>query len=91
MGVEQYLLKPIVKSKMVEVLTELHIKMTEELKQQEYFEEFQREVREYEMFTRRRFFEKIVTGGLSVQEICETAKELGLDVNAPCYNIVLFR
>jgi two-component system response regulator YesN len=90
MGVEQYLLKPIVKSKMVEVLTELHIKMTEELKQQEYFEEFRREVREYEMFTRRRFFEKIVTGGLSVQEICETAKELGLDVNAPCYNIVLF-
>ena len=90
MGVEQYLLKPIVKSKMVEVLTELHKKMTDELKQQEYYEEFQREVREYEIFTRRRFFEKIVTGSLRVREICETAKELGMDVNAPFYNIVLF-
>lgn len=90
MGVEQYLLKPIVKSKMVEILTELHRKMTDELKQQEYFEEFQREVREYEIFTRRRFFERIVTGGLSVQEITETARTLDIDVNAQFYNIVLF-
>jgi two-component system response regulator YesN len=27
---------------------------------------------------------------LSVSEICETAKGLDIDVNAPCYNIVLF-
>lgn len=90
MGVDQYLLKPIAKSKMVEVLTELHRKMAEEQKQQEYFEEFMREVREYEIFTRRRFFEKIVTGGMTVREITETAGELGIDLNAPYYNIVLF-
>ena len=90
MGVEQYLLKPIAKSKMVEVLTELHRKMVEEQKQQEYFEEFMREVREYKIFTRRRFFEKIVTGGLTVQEITKTARELEIDLNAPFYDIVLF-
>lgn len=90
MGVEQYLLKPIVKAKMVEILTVLHKKMEAEQQQQEYLARFQREVQEYETFARRRFFEQIVTGGLSVQEISETAKSLDIDVNAPFYNIVLF-
>jgi two-component system response regulator YesN len=90
MGVEQYLLKPIVKGKMVEILADLHKKMEAEQQQQEYLARFQREVREYETFARRRFFEQIVTGGLSVLEISETAKALDIDVNAPFYNIVLF-
>ncbi len=90
MGVEQYLLKPIVKGKMVEILIELHKKMEAEQQQQEYLARFQREVQEYETFARRRFFEQIVTGGMSVLEISETAKSLDIDVNAPFYNIVLF-
>lgn len=90
MGVEQYLLKPILKAKMVEVLIALHKKMEEERQQQEYLEKFQREAQEYEMFSRRRFFEKIVTGCLSVLEISETAKTMGIDINALYYNIVLF-
>ncbi len=90
MGVEQYLLKPVVKGKMVEILIALQKKMEAERQQQEYLARFQREVREYETFSRRRFFEQIVTGGLSVLEISETAKSMGIDVNAPFYNIVLF-
>ncbi len=90
MGVEQYLLKPIAKEKMVETLIALQNKMEAERQQQEYLEKFQREAQEYETFSRRRFFEKIVTGGLSVLEISETAKTMGIDVNAPFYNIVLF-
>ncbi len=62
MGVEQYLLKPIMKDKMVEILIELHKKMEAEQQQQEYLARFQREVQEYEMFSRRRFFEQIVAG-----------------------------
>lgn len=89
-GVEQYLLKPIIKEKMVEILIELHRKMETEQQQQEYIARFEREAQEYEMFSRRRFFEQIVTGGLSVSKISETAKTLGIDVNAPNYNIVLF-
>lgn len=90
MGVEQYLLKPIIKEKLVEILIGLHKKMTEEQRQQEYIESFQREAQEYENFSRRRFFEQIVTGGLSVSEISETANTMNIDINAPFYNIVLF-
>ncbi len=89
-GVEQYLLKPIIKEKMVEVLVDLKNKMEADQRQQEYIESFRREAQEYENFSRRRFFEQIVTGGLSVSEISETAKAMGINVNAPFYNIVLF-
>ncbi len=90
MGVEQYLLKPVAKGKIVEILIALQKKMEAERQQQEYLARFQKEVQEYETFSRRRFFEQIVSGGLSVLEISETAKAMGIDVNAPFYNIVLF-
>lgn len=90
MGVEQYLLKPVVKGKMVEILTALYKKMKTEQQQQEYLARFQREVNEYETFARRRFFEQIVTGSLSVLDISETAKILNIDMNALYYNIVMF-
>lgn len=90
MGVEQYLLKPIVKGKMVEILKALHKNMEAEKQQWECLARFKRQVREYEVFSRRRFFEQIVTGGMSVQEISETAKTLDIDLNALYYNIVLF-
>ena len=90
MSVEQYLLKPVVKEKMVEILIDLQKKMEAEKRQEEYLSRFHREAQEYETFSRRRFFEQIVTGGLSVSEISETAKAMGMDLNAPCYSIVLF-
>lgn len=90
MGVDQYLLKPIIKDKLVEILIELYRKMREERQQQEYIEHFRREAQEYENFSRRRFFEKIVTGVLSESEIIETAESMSIDIGAPYYNIVLF-
>ncbi len=90
MGVEQYLLKPVIKEKLVELLISLQKKMEVEQQQREYLAMFQREAQEYEVFSRRRFFEQIVTGGLSVSEISETAKSLDIELNAPYYNILLF-
>ncbi|HML67885.1 MAG TPA: helix-turn-helix domain-containing protein [Clostridia bacterium] len=90
MGVEQYLLKPVIKEKMVDLLISLQKKMEAEQQQREYLSMFQREAQEYEAFSRRRFFEQIVTGGMSVSEISETAKSMDIDLNAPGYNILLF-
>ncbi len=90
LGVEQYLLKPILKDKLAEILTALRQKMQAELEQQAYVARFAQEAREYELDSRRRFFEKLVVGGPTVSEITEAARSLGIDVNAPCYNIVLY-
>ena len=88
-GVEQYLLKPITKVKMIEVLTELREKMDNDAGQKNYFQQFLQETQEYEQFSRRRFFEQLTSGSLSVAEIYETAGQLNLDLNAQSYNIVV--
>ncbi len=89
-GVEQYLVKPITKNTMAKVLTELREKIENQKVQNSYQEKFQEELREYERFSRRNFFEKLFEGKLSVQEIYEQAAKLNLELHASCYNLVLF-
>lgn len=60
LGVEQYLLKPIIKDKLVEMLIEMREKMQEERYQQQYIENFKLEAQEYENFSRRRFLNKLL-------------------------------
>jgi YesN/AraC family two-component response regulator len=89
-GVEQYLLKPITKTALLDALTALRAKLDAEQEQADYYQKFLREAQEYEQFSRRRFFEKLVAGRFQVQEIYEQAQKLGLDITADRYNIVLF-
>lgn len=89
-GVEQYLLKPITKSALIKVLVEIREKIESEQAQKDYAKRFETESREYEQLTRRNFFEKVFGGQLSVQEIYEETKKYSLDIDAPCYNIILF-
>jgi len=88
-GVEQYLLKPITKAKMIEMLTELREKMDSDAGQKNYLQQFMQEAQEYEQFSRRRFFEKLIAGSMTVAEIYETAEQLNLDINAQSYNMVV--
>ena len=88
--VDQYLLKPITKSSMIKALEQTRKRIEEEQDQKEYLQKFTREARKYEDYSRRSFFEKLVSGALSVQEIYEQAEKLEIDLDAESYNIVLF-
>ncbi len=87
-GVEQYLLKPITKNKLMVVLG--HIREKLESERGNYLTQFQMEAQEYEQYARRRFFEQIMAGQLSVQQIYEEAEKLDLDIRAQSYRIVFF-
>ena len=89
LGVEQYLLKPITKVTMTKVLSELKEKIESQREQKNYQDQYQNEMREYEKFSRRVFFEKLFEGHMSVQEIYEEAGKLSLQINSPCYNLIL--
>ena len=89
-GVEQYLLKPISRNMMIKTLQEVQEKIQNEREQETYLEKFRSEMQEYEQFSRRRFFEQIVTGQLAVEEIYEKADKLNMDIHASCYNMVLY-
>ena len=88
--VDQYLLKPITRSSMIQALEQTKARIEAERDQQDYRRRFVRESQEYEHYARRLFFEKLVGGELRVPEIYEQAKRLELELDAEEYNIVLF-
>ena len=89
-GVERYLLKPITKKALLDVLEEIKEKIEGERANCGYLAQFHREAQEYEQYTRRAFFERIVAGQLTVQQIYETAGKLDIDLRAQCYTIAFF-
>lgn len=89
-GVEQYLLKPITKSMLKKTLLELKEKMDQDVEQADYQMQFQNEMHEYEKFSRRHFFEKMLEGEMSVKEIYEEAAKQSLELAASCYNLLFF-
>ncbi|NLC79020.1 MAG: response regulator, partial [Ruminococcaceae bacterium] len=89
MGVDEYLLKPITRANMAGILASLQKKLEDEREMKDYMLKFRQETQEYEQFARRRFFEKLVQGKLSAQEIYQGAEALGIDITARSYNIVM--
>ena len=73
LGVEQYLLKPVTRADMIKALEGIKQKITEESEQQNYISKYEQEFKKFERFSHRAFFEKLVEGSLSVQEIYEQA------------------
>ena len=87
-GVEQYLLKPITKLTLRDTLLELKEKIEQESTNDDYQLRYQTEMKEYEQFARRHFFEKLLHGEMSVQEIYEEAAKQSIDLTASMYNLM---
>ena len=88
-GVDNYLLKPVTKDKLGEVMLDAKSKLDKENEKDSYLEQFKAESQEYEQFARIRFFNKLVGGTMSVSEVYEESEDLGLYLDAPNYNLVL--
>lgn len=88
-GVDQYLLKPLSKEQLIEVLLEVKQKKDAEQEKNLYMEQFQKEIQEYLTSSHRAFFEALVSGKYSVPDLLERADKLKISLNAEGYNIVL--
>ncbi len=89
-GVDQYLLKPITKLALKKSLLELKEKIEQEMEQNDYQTKYQNEMHEFEQFSRRHFFERVLGGELTVKEIYEEASKLSLEITASRYNLLFF-
>lgn len=89
-GVEDYLLKPITKNALIELLSEIRSRYEHEKTQKEYYEKFQREMQAYEKNSSRDFFEALVGGSMDMMEVYKRAEKLGLDIVAEAYNVLIF-
>lgn len=90
LGVDQYLLKPITKMNLKKALEEIKEKIELEKGPTDYQAQFSSEMKEYEQFGRRNFFEKILEGEFTVMEIYDEAAKLGIDMTASAYNLLFF-
>lgn len=87
-GVDQYLLKPITRATLRNTLLELKEKIEQDLEQNDYQKKYESEIHEYEQFSHRRFFEKVLEGKLPVKEIYIEAARQKLDLSASSYNLL---
>ena len=90
LNVDQYLLKPITRSSMIQALEQTRRKIEEEAEQKGYLRKYEQEFKKFERYSRRAFFEKLVEGSMPVREIYEEAEKLNLDLSADGFNLVLF-
>ena len=88
-GVDNYLLKPITKDKLGDVMNDAKSKLDKENERDKYLDQFKAESQEYEQFARVRFFNQLVSGTMSVSEVYEKSEELGLSLDTTHYNLVL--
>ena len=88
-GVEGYLLKPAGKNQLLPVIEAIKDKVRRERQQCDELSGFRQEAQDYERYTHRRFFEQMVTGRLTVQQIYDQAAAMHLDLGARCYTVAL--
>lgn len=89
-GATQYLLKPITKMELRRTLLELKEKIERESEQSDYQMQYRSEMHEYEQFSRRNFFEKLLQADMAVSDIYEEASRLSLEITAESYNLIFF-
>ena len=90
LNVDQYLTKPITKTSIIAALSQTRKKIEDEREQKNSLDRYEQDQKKFESFQRRDFFEKLAEGSLSIEQIYENARELGIDINADGYNFVIF-
>lgn len=90
LGVERYMLKPVTRAALIGVLEDLRARFDSEQEQQNHLARFRQEARDYDQYSRRRFFEQIATGQLTVHQIYEQAEKLDIDLRAGAYAVAFF-
>lgn len=88
-GVSQYLLKPLSKDQLVEVLLQLKKKKDKIVQSEQYHAQFSKEVQEYLSSSRRSLFDLLVSGKTPIPQILERAEKIGISLSAMTYNLVL--
>lgn len=90
-GITDYLVKPIAGAKLLEAVKKVAAVVREEQQQKRFLQTFEKESLENRQLARQKIFRGLASGKKSVSEILKEGKEIGLDLAAKKYNIVLFQ
>ncbi len=90
-GIAEYLLKPITGAKLLEAVKKMAKSIQEEWQQKQYLLAYQKERAENGQLARRKLFGRLVSGKHSVSTMLGEGREIGMELAASQYNIVLFQ
>ena len=90
-GVDEYILKPISSVELIKVVKRVAQQIINEQIEIENLEKYKREMKENEIYIKRKFFDKMIEGSLSTIEILERGKQFGFEMSAQYYQIILFK
>lgn len=89
-GVEEYLLKPINREELMKAVRRVADKIEKE-REQTVRPEDKGDAAERLEHTRREFFGKLIGGESTMSELLEKGRELGMELTASCYQIMLLK
>lgn len=90
-GITEYLVKPISGAKLLETVKKVAETIREEWQQKQFLLAYQKEQAESEQLARFRMFGRLVSGMYPVSTLISEGREIGIDLAATQYNIVLFQ
>lgn len=90
-GIEEYLLKPINGDELLHAVCRVAEKIREERENAKILQKYQKDSIENLENSKRELFLDLVSSEPALSEVIERGSELGLDLTAGCYNIMLLK
>ncbi|WP_195415717.1 response regulator [Enterocloster citroniae] len=90
-GVTDYLLKPITASKLLEAVKKVAEVIEREREEENMLERYRLEMAENTVLDRQRLFKDLVTSRISFKEALERGEQLGMELSASFYQLMLFK
>ena len=90
-GVNEYLLKPVTSIKLVAAVKNAAAAIDKERKEKGILEQYQLLVYQKQGEKRKDFFNALVSGGMSLSQIIEQEEELGINMMASVFCVLLFQ
>lgn len=90
-GVSEYLLKPITSDKLITAVKNAAVAIKKERNEKQILEQYHLLVYQKQLGKRTDFFNALVSGKMSLPQIIEQEKELGIDMVARVFCVLLFQ
>ena len=90
-GVEEYILKPVSGDSLMQELGKIADAIKVEKDEERAKEKYLQDMEEIRSLGRQKFIHDMIDGRLSMQESIEQGRDLGIDITAAYYSIVLFQ
>ena len=90
-GITNYLLKPISAEELLRAIGEVADKICKELEEKEILRRYEEDLQGNIVYEKQDFLTRILTENMSLTEILDAGRELGMDLSAGIYNVILFK